>query len=90
MVWSNNCSKQGYIARSGQIFDATLVPARSSTFTRDDKKQLKEGTMPVDWNPAKRCQKDLEATQTKKNGKSHHGYNLKRLVYLKRAGIETF
>ena len=32
--------------------------------------------MPVNWNPAKRRQKDLDATWTKKHGKSHHGYKL--------------
>lgn len=30
--------------------------------------------MPADWSPAKRRQKDLDATWTKKHGKSHHGY----------------
>ncbi|CAH1191616.1 hypothetical protein NTGBS_130052 [Candidatus Nitrotoga sp. BS] len=33
--------KQGYIARGGQIIDATLAPAPKQHFTRDDKKQLK-------------------------------------------------
>lgn len=32
--------------------------------------------MPADWQPAKRRQKDLDATWTKKHGKSHHGYKL--------------
>ena len=68
--------KQGYIARGGQIIDATLVPAPKQHFTRDDKEQLKEGAMPVDWKPAKRRQKDLDATWIKKHGKSHHGYKL--------------
>jgi IS5 family transposase len=30
--------------------------------------------MPADWNKSKRRQKDLDATWTKKHGKSHHGY----------------
>ncbi len=68
--------KQGYIARSGQIIDATLVPAPKQHFTRDDKKQLKEGAMPVDWNPAKRRQKDLDATWIKKHGKPSWLYKL--------------
>jgi hypothetical protein len=32
--------------------------------------------MPADWPPAKRRQKDLDATWTKKHGKSHHGFTL--------------
>ena len=68
--------KQGYIARGGQIIDATLVPAPKQHFTKEDKEQLKQDAMPADWKPAKRRQKDLDATWTKKHGKSHHGYKL--------------
>jgi len=39
--------KQGYITRSGQIIDATLIPAAKQHFIRDNEKQLKEGTILV-------------------------------------------
>jgi IS5 family transposase len=68
--------KHGYIARGGHIIDATLVPAPKQHFSKDDKAMLKEGAMPADWSPAQRRQKDLDATWTKKHGKSHHGYKL--------------
>jgi IS5 family transposase len=68
--------KKGFIARGGQIIDATLVPAPRQHFTKDDKEQLKADVMPADWSPAKRRQKDLDATWTKKHGQSHHGYKL--------------
>lgn len=68
--------KKGFIARGGQIIDATLVPAPKQHFTKDDKAMLKEEALPADWKPAKRRQKDLDATWTKKHGKSHHGYKL--------------
>lgn len=68
--------KKGFIARGGQIIDATLVPAPRQHFTRDDKEPLKENAMPADWSAAKRRQKDLDATWTKKHGKSHFGYKL--------------
>ncbi|TCJ11616.1 IS5 family transposase [Parasulfuritortus cantonensis] len=68
--------KKGFIARGGQIIDATLVPAPKQHFSKDDKAQIKEDAMPADWKPAKRRQKDLDATWTKKHGKSHHGYKL--------------
>ena len=32
--------------------------------------------MLVGWKPAKRRQKDIDATWTKKHGKSHFGYKL--------------
>ena len=66
--------KQGYIARGGQIIDAPLVPAPKQHFTKEDKEQIKQDAMPADWSPAKRRQKDLDTTWTKKHGKSHHGY----------------
>lgn len=68
--------KKGFIARGGQIIDATLVPAPRQRFTRDDKEQLNEDAMPADWKPAKRRQKDLDATWTQKHGKRHYGYKL--------------
>ena len=40
--------KKGFIARGGQIVDATLVPAPKQHFTKGDKEQLKEDAMPAD------------------------------------------
>ncbi len=68
--------RHGYIARRGQIIDATLVPAPIQHFTKQEKALLDEGQVPSDWSPAKRRQKDLDATHTKKHGKSYHGYKL--------------
>jgi IS5 family transposase len=64
----------GLEARAGQIVDATLVPAPKQHFTREEKAILEQGAMPADWKPAKRRQKDLDASWTKKHGKSYHGY----------------
>jgi IS5 family transposase len=44
------------------------------------KEQIKEKAKPADWSPAKRRQKDLEVTWTKKHGKSSHGYKLSASV----------
>ena len=68
--------KKGFIARGGQIIDATLVPAPRQHNNRDEKELLEQGAMPADWKPAKRRQKDIDATWTKKHGKSHFGYKL--------------
>ena len=68
--------QQGFIARGGQIIDATLVPAPRQHNRRDEQALLAQGAMPADWSPAKRRQKDLDATWTCKHGKRHHGYKL--------------
>jgi IS5 family transposase len=68
--------KKGFIARGGQIIDATLVPAPRQHNSRGDKALIEQDAMPADWSPAKRRQKDCDATWTKKHGKSHFGYKL--------------
>ena len=68
--------KKGFIARGGQIIDATLMPAPKQHHSRGEKALIDQGAMPASWRPAKRRQKDLDATWTKKHGKSHFGYKL--------------
>jgi len=68
--------KKGFIARGGQIIDATLVPAPTQHTRRREKELIQQGAMPAGWKPAKRRQKDLDATWTKKHGKRHFGYKL--------------
>jgi IS5 family transposase len=55
---------KGYIARGGQMVDATIVPVP------------KHGKTPEAWEkkPAKNRQKDKDARWTKKHGKSFYGY----------------
>jgi IS5 family transposase len=64
----------GYVARNGQLIDATIVRAPVQHFTREEKESLERGEIPADWSPAKRAQKDLDARWTKKHGKSYFGY----------------
>jgi IS5 family transposase len=68
--------RQGYIARSGQMVDASLVPAPKQHFNKDEKALVEQDAMPIEWTPAQRRQKDLEASWTKKHGKSYYGYKL--------------
>ena len=49
--------RKGFIARGGQIIDATLVPAPKQHNSRDEKELIDQGAMPVDWKPAKRRQR---------------------------------
>jgi len=69
-------SRQGYIARGGQILDASIVPVPKNRNTREENATIKSGELPEDWKdkPAKQSQKDVDARWTKKHGKSHYGY----------------
>jgi len=69
-------ARQGYIARGGQILDATIVPVPRNRNTREENKAIKAGEEPEGWadKPVKRSQKDTDARWTRKHGKSHYGY----------------
>lgn len=81
-------ARQGYIARGGQILDASIVPVPRNHNTREENKAIKNGEVPEGWadKPAKRSQKGEprgatgsrpvanDARWTKKHGKSHYGY----------------
>jgi IS5 family transposase len=86
--------RHGYRARGGQIIDASLVDAPVQHFKAGEKDQLKQGTTPRDWNPAKQRQKDTDASWTKKHGKSHHGYKIsvsvdKQHKFIRKCHIST-
>ncbi|MDQ1924839.1 IS5 family transposase [Massilia pseudoviolaceinigra] len=69
-------SKHGYIARGGQMIDASIVQAPKQSFSKEEKALVAEGAMPITWGPAKRRQKDTDARWTKKHGKSFYGYKV--------------
>lgn len=69
-------TEAGYVARSGQMIDATLVSAPIQHVSKREKDVIEQGDTPSDWNDAKRRQKDTEARWTKKHGKSYFGYKL--------------
>lgn len=69
-------SRHGYIARCGQIVDASLIAAPVQHNDKEERAIVKQAAMPADWKPAQRRQKDIDATWTKKHGKSYFGYKL--------------
>ena len=75
-LFDGHLARQGYIARGGQILDASIVPVPRNHNTREENAAIKGGGMPEGWEnkPAKRSQKDVDARWTKKHGKSHYGY----------------
>lgn len=72
--FSLQLNQAGYIARKGQIVDASIIPAPVQRNKREENAQIKEGEIPEDWDDNKRRQKDTDARWTKKNGKSQFGY----------------
>ena len=66
----------GYVARSGQMIDATFVEVPRQRNTREENAGIKSGNPPEEWDkkPAKRRQKDVNARWTKKNEEKHYGY----------------
>lgn len=75
-LFDGHLARQGYIARGGQILDASIVPVPRNHNTREENAAIKGGEVPEGWEnkPAKRSQKDVDARWTKKHGKSHYGY----------------
>ena len=65
----------GFIARAGQIIDATFIPVPKQRNSRKENKLInEENAIPIDWSPRKRQQKDIDASWTKKNNETHFGY----------------
>jgi IS5 family transposase len=66
----------GYIARGGQIIDATIVSVPKQRNTKEENEAIKAGKTPEGWEqrPAKNAQKDKDARWTKKNDESFYGY----------------
>lgn len=73
---SGQLHRAGFLARGGQIIDASFVTAPIQRNTREENAQIKQGETPKGWNAAKRSQKDVDARWTKKHGKSSYGYKL--------------
>jgi len=87
-------SMQGYMARGGQMIDASIVQTPKQSINKEEKAIVAENAMPADWSPAKRRQKDIEARWTKKYGKSYFGYKLsanadKRYKVIRKIKIST-
>ena len=68
--------REGFVAKQGQIIDASIVPAPVQRNTRDENADIKQGKTPEKWNqnPSKLRQKDVDARWVKKQGRSYYGY----------------
>lgn len=66
--------KDGIIVHKGKLVDASIVEVPVQRNSRDENKDLKEGTIPEGWNDNKLRQKDTDAQWVKHNGKNYFGF----------------
>jgi IS5 family transposase len=76
MLFNQHLEAKGYIARGGQIVDATIVSVPVQRNSRSENAAIKAGKTPAGWQekPAKNAQKDQDARWTKKHDQSFYGY----------------
>lgn len=71
-------AKKGYVAKAGQIIDATFVEVPKQRNSREENTQIKVGETPSEWqkpeNKSMLAQKDVDARWTKKNEQNYYGY----------------
>src|SRR5262245_34973005 len=74
--FDQHLAAKGYMARGGQMVDATIVPVPTQRNSRDENEAVKAGRIPQEWynKPAKLRQKDRDARWTKRHGRSFFGY----------------
>src|SRR5436305_6199900 len=74
--FEQHLAAQGYMARGGQMVDATIVPVPKQRNSRDENVTVRAGQRPAEWERklAKLRQKDRDARWTKKHGQSFFGY----------------
>jgi len=66
--------KDGIIVHKGKLVDATIVEVPVQRNSREENKELGEGTIPEEWSENKIRQKDTDAQWVTHNGKNHFGY----------------
>ncbi|WP_410001508.1 transposase [Rhizobium leguminosarum] len=70
--FDKHLSRSGYLAKDGQIVDATIIQAPKQHNSQDEKDAIKAGEIPEEWKdkPAKLAQKDRDARWTVKYAKA--------------------
>ena len=73
--FNRHLDEQGFLARSGQIVDASIIQVPRQRNSRDENALIKEeGAAPGQWSEAKRRQKDIDARWVTKHGQRYFGY----------------
>lgn len=66
--------KDGVIVHKGKLVDASIVEVPVQRNSREENKELKEGSIPEGWSENKLRQKDTDAQWVTHNGKNYFGY----------------
>ena len=69
-------AQNNLIVNKGKILDASIIEVPIQRNSREENKQIKEGTVPKEWkrSPNKLNHKDIEARWVSKNGEDYYGY----------------
>lgn len=75
-LFTDKLSKQGVIAKTGSMVDASFVDVPRQRNTKEDNDTIKVGAVPIEFgkNKHKLAQKDTDARWAKKNQETHFGY----------------
>lgn len=77
-LFEQELERANMISHKGSIVDATFAEVPKQHNSPDEKKDLKEGKIPEEWekpeNKHKAAQKDTEAKYTRKRDEYHYGY----------------
>jgi len=75
-LFHKQLDKLGLIVNEGKIVDASFVEAPKQRNSRAENDKIKQGEGSDLWQdkPHKKCQKDVDASWTKKNGQTYYGY----------------
>ena len=70
--FDKHLSRSGYLAKGGQIVDATIIQAPKQHNSQEEKDAIKAGEIPAEWKdkPAMLAQKDRDARWTVKYSKA--------------------
>jgi IS5 family transposase len=68
--------ERGLFVNEGKIIDASFVEVPRQRNRREENEKIKQGEGSALWedNPHKKCQKDIDARWTEKNGQKYYGY----------------
>lgn len=76
LAFDEQLLQHGFVARGGQMIDASFVEVPRQRNTREENEIIKNGEVPEEWKsqPHKIAQEDVDARWTKKNDETHYGY----------------
>ena len=76
LAFDEQLLRHGFVARGGQMIDASFVEVPRQRNTREENETIKNGKVPDSWKsqPDKMAQKDVDARWTKKNEETFYGY----------------